>query len=166
MSGLAKILAYYSGWIVLVLIILVVALGIAVVALAASVRRADRRRREIFAGSRGLDLEALLVGHTRERVALRDDVNAIQERLASVEARLRRSKGRLGIVRFDAFEGVGGEQSFALALLDEGGDGVVVSSLLGREEARVFGKPISGGGADRPLSAEEERAIAAAREGS
>jgi hypothetical protein len=66
------------------------------------------------------------------------------------------------LVRFKAFENSGSDQSFALALLDAAGDGVVVSSIFGREEARTYCKLIQRGKSTYPLSDEEKQAIAQA----
>jgi hypothetical protein len=63
------------------------------------------------------------------------------------------------VVRFNAFDDIGGEQSFAVALLDANGNGVVLSSLYGRQDSRLYAKTIAGGEPDRPLSSEEKRAL-------
>jgi hypothetical protein len=65
----------------------------------------------------------------------------------------------LGLVRFDAFEDAGGAQSFALALIDDDGDGVVLTSLHSRQATRLYIKAIRRGVADSPLSDEEVRAM-------
>ena len=65
----------------------------------------------------------------------------------------------LGLVRFDAFEDTGGAQSFALALIDDDGDGIVLTSLHSRQATRLYIKGIRRGVADSPLSAEEVRAM-------
>ena len=65
----------------------------------------------------------------------------------------------LGLVRFDAFEDAGGAQSFALALIDDDGDGVVLTSLHSRQSTRLYIKAVRRGVADSPLSAEEVRAM-------
>ena len=56
---------------------------------------------------------------------------------------------RVGMARFDAFDDVGGEQSFALALLDANNTGVVVTSLYGRQDCRVYIKGINKGEGER-----------------
>lgn len=66
---------------------------------------------------------------------------------------------RIGLIRFDAFEDAGGAQSFALALMDDEGDGIVLSSLHSRPTTRVYVKAIRRGVADAPLSEEEARAL-------
>ena len=65
----------------------------------------------------------------------------------------------VGLVRYDAFEDVGGRLSFSCALLDDHGTGVVVTSINGRQDTRVYAKPIAEGQSSYNLSVEEEEAI-------
>jgi len=65
----------------------------------------------------------------------------------------------VGLVRYDAFEDVGGRLSFSCALLDDYGSGVVMTSINGRQDTRVYAKPISEGRSSYNLSSEEEDAI-------
>jgi hypothetical protein len=79
-----------------------------------------------------------------------------------------RSKGSLqhvGMVRFNPFEDTGSDQSFAIALLDDRRDGIVLSSLHGRGTTRLFAKPVEGGESRHTLSDEESDAIRIALEG-
>ncbi|MDP9022079.1 MAG: DUF4446 family protein [Actinomycetota bacterium] len=78
---------------------------------------------------------------------------------------LRAAVSRVGVVRYDAFDDMGGALSFSAALLDESGDGVVLSSINGRTEARTYAKPVIGGTSSYNLSPEEEAAIDAALTG-
>jgi hypothetical protein len=78
--------------------------------------------------------------------------------------RLSRSVQRIGLVRFDAFPDVGGEQSFALALLDDDLSGVVLSNLYSRSDSRVYAKDIVQGKSQHALSDEEREAIRQAGE--
>jgi len=66
---------------------------------------------------------------------------------------------KIGIVRFNPFSEVGGDQSFSIALLDNNNDGVVITSLYTREENRMYAKPIKGGISEYSLSEEEKTAI-------
>ena len=70
----------------------------------------------------------------------------------------------IGIVRFNPFKETGGNQSFSIALLDGNKDGVVISSLYGREGNRVFAKPIKNGESEYLLTEEEKKAIEKAKE--
>jgi Protein of unknown function (DUF4446) len=70
---------------------------------------------------------------------------------------------RVALLRYDAFEDVGGRLSFSCALLDDHGNGVVLTSINGRQETRVYAKPITEGRSGYNLSSEEEEAIRRAR---
>ena len=76
-----------------------------------------------------------------------------------LEAAQRRAIQRVGLVRFNPFEDTGGNQSFALALIDAPGDGFVVSSLHSRTGTRVYAKAISDGRSEGALSDEEAEAL-------
>jgi hypothetical protein len=76
-----------------------------------------------------------------------------------VERELVGALSRVGLVRFNPFEDTGGNQSFALAVLDGNGDGFVVSSLHARAGTRLYAKSVSRGASDSALSAEEAEAL-------
>ena len=71
----------------------------------------------------------------------------------------------LAIVRYDALNEMTGQLSFSIALLNSGGDGVVLSSINGRSETRTYAKVVLGGAGTQPLSPEEEQAVRSARLG-
>jgi hypothetical protein len=107
----------------------------------------------------------------RDELTLGAAVAAELERLATVETRLEalaeRGRGavqHVGVVRYNPFEDTGSNQSFALALLDDRADGVVISSLHSRQATRLYLKPISGGRSEAALSAEETEALKKARQ--
>ncbi len=66
---------------------------------------------------------------------------------------------RIGLVRFDAFEGIAGQQSYSLCVLDDKGNGVLLSNLVGRDFSRSYAIEISAGQAPRKLGEEESRAL-------
>jgi uncharacterized protein YutE (UPF0331/DUF86 family) len=73
---------------------------------------------------------------------------------------------RFGLVRYDAFDDMGGRLSFSAAFLDDNGDGVIISSINGRTETRTYAKVVRGLASDHSLSEEEREAIAVAVDGS
>lgn len=85
------------------------------------------------------------------------------ERLDALERSLRRDLHRVGFVRYNSFSDVGSDLSFTLALLNEDGDGVVVTSIYSREETRTYGKAIRNYVSQQGASQEEASAIALAR---
>ncbi|MGE5599076.1 MAG: DUF4446 family protein [Bacteroidota bacterium] len=98
------------------------------------------------------------------RMAVR--IETLEEKIARLERSNLRHIQHCVLERYRAFKDVGGDQSFSLALLDSHGDGVVLTSIYGREESRIFAKPIKAGGSSHALSEEEKRVLSAAKEGS
>ena len=88
-----------------------------------------------------------------------DEVMAQAGRLRLIEGDARHMVQRVGIVRFNPFEETGGNQSFALALTDANGDGLVISSLHARAGTRLYAKSVVAGKSDAALSAEEDEAL-------
>src|SRR4029078_11237479 len=87
------------------------------------------------------------------------DIYGFSRNTAVPRASQRRALQRIGMVRFNPFEDTGGNQSFALAILDVQGNGLVVSSLHSRGGTRVYGKTVAGGKAETALSQEEAEAL-------
>lgn len=148
-----------SGPVLALLLVLNLILGGFLLTLTLSVRKSGQRMRDLLSGVEGADLEAVLVQHGRMREELKQQVVAIEGRTETLERKLSRSKRHVGLVRYDAFPDIGGLQSFAMAVYDDNGDGVILSSIIGRAEGRVYGKPLMAGKSDRNLTNEEQQAI-------
>ena len=103
--------------------------------------------------------EAVLDAHLDKVYAVARDVDELTRRTDALEAAGRKAFSRVGLVRFNPFEETGGNQSFALALLDAEGDGWVLSSLHARSGTRVYAKSIAKGRSEAALSEEETAAI-------
>jgi hypothetical protein len=132
---------------------------LAVVGLIRRTRRLGKRLDGITAGSDDQSLEAVLGSHLERVRQVVRDVDAVGARTAVVERDLKGSFGRVGLVRFNPFEDTGGNQSFALALLDGHGDGFVVSSLHSRTGTRLYAKAVAAGASETALSEEESAAL-------
>jgi len=146
----------------LFLLFLVIVLGLWLILLHRQVRHLRRSYGALLTSSDGDDLGELLGMYVEQMRLAASKADQLTETSEQMEKKLRNSIQRMGLVRFNAFEGTGGEQSFAVALLDEEGDGVVVSSLQGRAESRVYAKPVKKWDSTYSLSVEEREAIALA----
>lgn len=96
-------------------------------------------------------------------VPLPEDVQGLRQEVAALRAEARDALKHLAVVRYDAFGDMGGHLSWSLALLDDAGHGVVLTSIHGRSEARSYAKSISDWKCEQQLSPEEQEAITAAR---
>ena len=95
--------------------------------------------------------------------ALPEDVHGLRQEVAALKAENADALRHLSVVRYDAFGDVGGHLSWSLALLDDAGHGVVLTSIHGRSEARTYAKSVAGWTCEQQLSPEEEEAIEHAR---
>ena len=164
MESLLKSVSEHSAAAIIILAGVILALAIVTGRLAAKLQKSDSRWRDLLPGVRGDNLERLLEHHLREKISLEEELTRTKLRVEELEGKMRRAKRHLGLIRYDAFDDVGGAQSFALALYDDEGDGAVVNGLIGRTDCRVYCKPIAGGTSDRHLSKEELEAIQAAKQ--
>jgi hypothetical protein len=91
------------------------------------------------------------------------DVVGLRQEVAALRAEAQGALRHLGLVRYDAFGDVGGRQSWSLALLDDEGNGVVLTAIHGRSEARSYAKSVFEWRSEQPMSPEEQDAVASAR---
>jgi hypothetical protein len=113
-------------------------------------RRGDSRLRRLRKARSNADREPMTTAE-------------VTSELAALNAVVATSLRHLAVVRYDAFGDMGGHLSWSMALLDDLGDGVVLTSIHGRSESRTYAKNVSGWTASQQLSPEEEEAIAFAR---
>ncbi len=95
--------------------------------------------------------------------ALPEDVHGLRQEVAALQAENADALRHLSVVRYDAFGDVGGHLSWSLALLDDAGHGVVLTSIHGRSEARTYAKSIAAWSCEQQISPEESEAIDHAR---
>lgn len=149
-------------------IVAVVAAVIAFLALAitliTSMRQAKllKRYRLLLSNGSGTDVEQLLLAQAASIQQLQADLGALNRRVEVQGEAAKLHVQKVGTVRFCAFPDMGSDLSFAIALLDAQNDGVVLSSLYGRNESRTYAKPIKAGKSTYQLSDEEKEAIARA----
>ncbi|WP_408897214.1 DUF4446 family protein [Nocardioides sp. R1-1] len=91
------------------------------------------------------------------------DAAGLRREVAALRAEAAGALRHLAVVRYDAFDEMGGRLSWSLALLDDAGDGVVLTSIRGRSEARTYAKSVAGWSSEQELSPEEAEAVAHAR---
>ncbi len=122
-----------------------------------------KRFRKLMMGREELNLEELLNQHGALIEEGLQQQQQIAKRLKEIEENLQLTVAGVGMVRYSAFKDTGGDLSFSLALLDRNLNGVVVTSLFGREESRCYGKTVERGKSSHFLSEEEVQALEEAR---
>jgi hypothetical protein len=144
---------------------LVLLLLIGFIVQSARLGRAVRTYRALVRDGEGGTLHDRLVGSAEQAVKATERMRELEAMHGAIEGRTRRSLQHIGLVRFNPFDDTGSDQSFAIALLDDHRDGIVLSSLHGRANTRLFAKPVSAGASSHNLSDEETQAIRIATEG-
>jgi len=139
--------------------ILIVVLFIWAISISVKMSRTTRYYRNLLRGMNDQNLEELLADNIKKvRIAL-DKVNETDLACKKLEMTVRNCLQNRALIRFNAFDNVGSDLSFAIALLDQQGDGVVLSGLYGRDDCRTYAKPIKGGQSSYLLTLEEKEAI-------
>jgi hypothetical protein len=144
---------------VIVLALALVALAVWLLILQRSESRLRSRLRRILSDNGSTGLDEVLAGQATRIEQLGGRVDALTALQRELETATGRSVQKVSVVRFNPFQDSGGDQSFAIALLDQRGSGVVVSSLHGRAETRIFAKQVTNGRSAHTLSDEEQQAI-------
>ncbi|MBY0376383.1 DUF4446 family protein [Patescibacteria group bacterium] len=124
--------------------------------------KTEKRLKRFFLGKTAKDLEDNLVALEDNIVKLNAAKEKTEKELVVVNQKLKKSIRGLETLRFNPFPDQGSNQSFAIGLLNEDGDGVVLSSLYARERMSVFAKPVKGGKSEYELSDEEKDVLSKA----
>jgi hypothetical protein len=154
-SNFGLIVALVAACIVIWLIILTVYLY-----------KAYSYSRKLFGDARRSNLKLVLDEYMHKVESVVSDVENLEQDYKSLLESSKKHFAKSGLVRFNPYDDTGGNQSFVLALLDEENNGVVISSLHGRDRTRIYAKPvILGKGTDYELSDEEKEALLKATAG-
>ena len=125
-----------------------------------------QRSYDLLAVAEGRESYLDVLARTREEFGeLTMDVHELNKRVEGVRADLNLALRHVSVVRYDAYGDMAGRYSFSAALLDDTGDGLIITSIHGRQETRSYLKGIAQGRPDIPLSPEEEEAVKMAKGG-
>ena len=139
--------------------VLVIIMYVIIINLYMNLSYLKKRYRKMMAGADGANLERMLIGHIDETKAVVEENARIKEENKRIAGLLQKALTRVGVVRFRAFEDMGSDLSYAVALLDAENNGVILSSIFGREDSRSYVKPIEAGTSTYTLTEEEEEAL-------
>jgi len=161
LTSTTGIVALAAGALAFIALVTAIWLGFAV-------RRLRRDQRVVLGDSGASDLVAHAAGLEREFRVLHeyveDAAGRLHERMAAAEARLDGAVAYRALVRYDAYGEMSGHQSTSIALLDARRNGVVLSSIIHREQARLYAKRVEAGVGEFELSPEEQEAVRLALE--
>ena len=148
-----------AALLLLTLLVLVAFLLLAWISTMLRFRAFNGRLTGLARGLEGQNLEQVLVAHFDTVAAVEQRMDTLEQAIAVLQAKIPFCLQRVDLIRYDAFEDVGGEQSFSAALLDARGDGIILTSVYNRMDVRVYAKAVQNGRASHPLSSEEQRVL-------
>lgn len=118
-----------------------------------------KKKMDLFFNKGGKDIEDLLEKQIKELEKQEEEIKKIFEEILRLKEISQKSFQKIGLIRYNPFKGVGGDQSFSVALLDLDNNGFVITSIYGRDGNRVYAKPVDKGKSGYSLSEEEKKAI-------
>lgn len=129
------------------------------------INRLHKLLRSMLTGPEGEDLAEQLKRSMQESTSAYEQGQILQQQMQELQSTLNGCTQKCGIVRYDAYGDVSGQQSFSLAMLDGNHNGIIITALYGRHDTRCFGKTVNSGDAVQTLSDEETEALAQALSG-
>ena len=156
MNGFSNLEITYAviGMAVLLLLVYVVAIILLV-----KLSNMKKKYKKMMTGIESADLEKMLLEHIAKVKQIESQNRDIEIDNKAIHAILQTTIQRVGIVRFAAFEDVGGDLSYAVALLDQTNTGIILSSIFSRSSSTTYMKPIDKGNSSYKLSQEEQEAL-------
>lgn len=127
------------------------------------IRNLKIKYNKFMSGSGETNLEGLLNEYIQKVNDVKSNNKFIENRLNYLENNIKQCTQKVGIIRYNAFDNVGSDLSYTVALLDDNDDGVVLSGIFSRDSSSTYAKPILSGKSKYILSSEEIQAIDIAR---
>lgn len=158
-SNLFTQLGIDSSYIIIGLCILTFILLITVVVCIAKINKLNRTYDYFMRGKDAETLEDFIIEISEEVRRLQEEDRGAKETVRSINRNIRASYQKFGLVRYNAFKGMGGNLSFAMAMLDYTNSGFVLNSVHSREGCYLYLKRVDMGQTDGPLGNEEKEAV-------
>jgi uncharacterized protein DUF4446 len=123
----------------------------------------DKVRKQFYSQSTDRDLESIVLDQGRLLTTLNKELRKDEDQIAKLIENNKNNYQKAGFIRFNPFNDTGGNMSFVIALLDAHDNGIIISSLHGREGTRIYGKQVVAGKSDIQFTEEEAEAIKTAK---
>ena len=155
----ASILVRHSGSLMIAFGIIMLITYAIIINLWMELSYLKKRYRKLIYSVEDGNLEQLIADHLDLIDRYSDEKKSLQKELDRLDDKLTKAITKVSVVRFDAFDNTGNDLSYCVAMLDSENNGVVISGIVGREEARTYVKPIEEGESSYKLTREEEQAV-------
>ncbi|MGL5152092.1 MAG: DUF4446 family protein [Clostridium sp.] len=155
LDGIMNSINEYSAYIIVALVAITAILLVIILVLMSSLNKLEKRYRKMMRGANNKNIEELITENIDKiEVASANSAIAVEE-CKKIEERMKDCAQKIAIMRYKAFDDVGSDLSFSVAILDDHNDGVIISGIYGRNESTTYAKPIDKGISRYDLSEEE-----------
>ena len=160
MQYISSFLTEYLFFVISILLILVFLLFSLNIWLYRSIKTLQARSAEFFAGNNVKSIEDIIINHSKSIKTLDKEIQDLYNISNQINSLAYKGLHKFAMIRFNPFKEVGGDQSFAIAILNGKNNGLTISSLYTREGTRVYSKSIINGESEKyPLTKEEIEVI-------
>ena len=156
MDFLKDFMTSYSDIVIIGLIAIVLIQFIMFITLLVKNSKLQNRYRKVMRGVNNKNLETLIIDYLDKVESSKASMDGVVERFNELDNRIERCIQKTAIMRYQAFDDVGADLSYSIALLDDHNDGVIITGIYGRNESTSYAKPIDNGISRYDLSEEEE----------
>jgi hypothetical protein len=122
-----------------------------------SIKRLNKNQKSLFKGKKAKDLESIIIDNNSDIKSLFEKNDDLYQKTEKLNQHFLKTIHKVGLLRFNPFREIGGDQSFSLALLDDNDNGAIISSLYSREGVRIYAKSIQNGVSSKHQLTEEEK---------
>ena len=146
-------------YITLALMVMVIILIIIIIMTYSSLNKLEKKYRKLMRGVNNKNLEDMVVDYLDKIDGVKEENNVMKQMYEQINNDLKTCVQKTSMVRYRAFEDVGSDLSFSIALLDGNNSGVILTSIYSRNESTIYAKPIDKGMSRYDLSEEENKVL-------
>lgn len=162
MQNIYDIIVKFQPYLILGLIVIIIILLILIAVLFRSTSNIEKRYRKFMRGVNNKNIEELIIGYMDKVDEANKNTLEMKQLFEKLDLRVKDCVQKVAMMRYKAFDDVGSDLSFSIALLNDKNDGVVITGIYGRNESTTYAKPIDKGISRYDLSEEELHVLAEA----
>ena len=159
MGSIIQIYNSISIYIVAALVIIVLILFIISMVSISAIGKLEKKFRKMTRGTENSNLEEIIEKYMEKIDGTSNEIAMIKEKTEQINNKITKCIQKVEIIRYKAFDDVGSDLSFSIVLLDENDDGILITSIYGRNESTIYSKPIDKGISRYELSEEEKQVL-------
>lgn len=162
MEQVFNYLELYSEYITLAIFLILIITLVSFIIVLRSLNKTKKRYRSLLKGVGNKNLEEIILSNAQKIEILEEMIKENDNRVEGFSKEISNTLRNFSIKRYNAFDGVGGEQSFSLALLNDEGSGFIITGIHGRDDSRTYAKPVTEGRSKYNLTEEEKIVLSSA----